>query len=212
MRETLERVGLQDRAGQVAGDLSYGHQRLLEVAMGLGQNPRLLILDEPTQGLTDGEVEAFICLIREVAETTTILLIEHNINVVMALAGRITVLNFGEVIADGTPKEIRENHCCPGGLLGRMMLEIQKLNAGYGSVQVLRDFSLAVDQGEILCLLGRNGAGKTTLMKAIMGLLPSLFRKGRTLEGRDISSLPALSRCRVAAWLTSLRDDGCSPQ
>lgn len=116
--ETLEKVGLQDRADQVAGDLSYGHQRLLEVAMGLGQDPRLLILDEPTQGLTDGEVEAFIGLIREVAKTATILLIEHNIDVVMALADRITVLNFGEIIAEGTPEEIRRNHAVQEAYLG----------------------------------------------------------------------------------------------
>ena len=118
VREALERVGLEDRASQVAGDLSYGHQRLLEVAMGIGQSPRLLILDEPTQGLTDGEVEAFISLIREVAETTTILLIEHNISVVMALADRITVMNFGEIIAEGTPAEIRQNHAVQEAYLG----------------------------------------------------------------------------------------------
>lgn len=118
VEETLARVGLQDRAGQVAGDLAYGHQRLLEVAMGLGQNPRLLILDEPTQGLSDGEVEAFISLIKEVAETATILLIEHNINVVMALAARITVLNFGEIIAEGTPGEIRGNPAVQEAYLG----------------------------------------------------------------------------------------------
>lgn len=70
------------------------------------------------------------------------------------------------------------------------MLEVQKLNAGYGSVQVLRDISLAVGKGEILCLLGRNGAGKTTLMKAIMGLLRAYSGKV-VLEGREISTLPA---------------------
>ncbi len=111
-RETLgalARVGLKARAGQVAGDLAYGHQRLLEIAMGLGQEPKLLILDEPTQGLSDGEIEEFIALIREVSSNTTVLLIEHNIPVVMALADTITVLNFGEIIAEGTPAEIRAN-------------------------------------------------------------------------------------------------------
>ncbi len=114
----LEQVGLESRAGQVAGDLAYGHQRLLEIAMGLGQNPRLLILDEPTQGLSDGEVQGFIALIKKVAKTTTILLIEHNIDVVMALADRITVMNFGEVIAEGTPEEIHENADVQAAYLG----------------------------------------------------------------------------------------------
>jgi len=114
----LARVGLQDRAGQTAGDLAYGHQRLVEIAMGLGQSPRLLILDEPTQGLSDGEVAEFIALIKDVAKDTTILLIEHNIDVVMALADRITVMNFGEIIAEGTPQEIHANEAVQTAYLG----------------------------------------------------------------------------------------------
>jgi len=117
-RAALERVGLFDRAAQSAGDLAYGHQRLLEIAMGLGQKPRLLILDEPTQGLSDGEVAAFIALIKDVATETTVLLIEHNITVVMALARRITVMNFGEILAEGTPDEIRTNKAVQAAYLG----------------------------------------------------------------------------------------------
>ena len=86
--------------------------------MGLGQSPQLLILDEPTQGLSDAEVDDFITLIKEVAETTTVLLIEHNINVVMALADRITVMNFGEIIAAGSPQEIRQNDAVQTAYLG----------------------------------------------------------------------------------------------
>ncbi len=114
----LERVGLLDRAEQVAADMAYGHQRLLEIAMGLGQNPRLLILDEPTQGLSDGEIADFIRLIREVARDTTVLLIEHNIDVVMALAQKITVMNFGAIIAEGTPEEIHANEAVQAAYLG----------------------------------------------------------------------------------------------
>ncbi len=114
----LARVGLQERAAQQAGDLAYGHQRLLEIAMGLGQDPKLLILDEPTQGLSDGEIAHFIELIRALSARATVLLIEHNINVVMALADRITVLNFGEVIAEGTPDEIRANTAVQAAYLG----------------------------------------------------------------------------------------------
>lgn len=114
----LARVGLHTRADQTAGDLAYGHQRLLEIAMGLGQQPKLLILDEPTQGLSDGEIDAFKILIKDVAQTTTILLIEHNIDVVMALADTITVLNFGEIIAEGTPAEIHANAAVQTAYLG----------------------------------------------------------------------------------------------
>lgn len=108
-RAALDRVGLADRIDQRAGDLAYGHQRLLEIAMGVAQRPRLLILDEPTQGLAESEIAAFNDLIRSLAGETTILLIEHNMDVVMSLAHRITVLETGEVLASGTPEEVRAN-------------------------------------------------------------------------------------------------------
>ncbi|MBM2710564.1 ABC transporter ATP-binding protein [Mesorhizobium caraganae] len=105
----LERTGLADRAHMPAGQLSYGHQRLLEVAMGLALKPRLLILDEPTQGLADSEIDNFIELVREIAKSATVLLIEHNMPVVMQLADRITVFNAGRILAEGTPEQIRAN-------------------------------------------------------------------------------------------------------
>lgn len=114
----LDRVGLADRADQITGDLSYGHQRLLEIAMGVAQAPRLLILDEPTQGLAESEIEGFNALIRSLAGETTILLIEHNMNVVMALAERITVLETGEILASGTPEEIHANAAVQEAYLG----------------------------------------------------------------------------------------------
>ena len=77
--------------------------------MGLVQKLRLLILDEPTQGLADSEIDAFEALIRELSATTTILLIEHNMSVVMETADYVTVLNFGEILAEGTPAEIHAN-------------------------------------------------------------------------------------------------------
>ena len=107
--EAIDRVGLPDAPDTVAGELSYGHQRLLEVAMGVVQAPKLLIMDEPTQGLSDGEIAGFKDLVRDVAREATVLLIEHNMSVVMELADDITVLNFGEILAEGTPDEVRAN-------------------------------------------------------------------------------------------------------
>ncbi|SLN21155.1 High-affinity branched-chain amino acid transport ATP-binding protein LivF [Roseovarius litorisediminis] len=118
VKEALDQVGLLERMDQEAGDLSYGHQRLLEIAMGLVQKPRLLILDEPTQGLADSEITDFKNLIRELAGDTTILLIEHNMNVVMETADQVTVLNFGEVLAEGTPDEIHANAAVQAAYLG----------------------------------------------------------------------------------------------
>jgi branched-chain amino acid transport system ATP-binding protein len=115
---SLERTGLADRADMPAGQLSYGHQRLLEVAMGLALKPRLLILDEPTQGLADSEIDNFIALVREIARDATVLLIEHNMPVVMQLADRITVFNAGKILAEGTPEAIRENAAVQEAYLG----------------------------------------------------------------------------------------------
>jgi branched-chain amino acid transport system ATP-binding protein len=117
-RAALARVGLQDLEAQEAQTLSYGHQRLLELAMGLALNPRLLILDEPTQGLAASEIAGFKSLVRGLVPDTTVLLIEHNIEVVMDLATGITVLNFGQVLATGTPAEIRANPAVQEAYLG----------------------------------------------------------------------------------------------
>jgi len=118
VNKALEQVDLQDRAETLAGDLSYGHQRLLEIAMGLAQSPRLFILDEPTQGLAENEIESFKQLVRTLAVDATVLLIEHNMDVVMQTAQRITVLNFGEILAEGTPEEIRANDAVQAAYLG----------------------------------------------------------------------------------------------
>jgi len=115
----LDRVGLLDRADTIAGDQSYGHQRLLEIAMGLAQRPKLLILDEPTQGLADSEIDSFTALVRDLKAEATILLIEHNMRVVMDTADSITVLNFGEVLAEGTPETIRANADVQSAYLGK---------------------------------------------------------------------------------------------
>ncbi len=111
-------VDLLDRLEDMAGTLSYGHQRLLEVGMGLALHPRLLILDEPTQGLSDAEITNFLTLVRHVARTATVLLIEHNMDVVMALATRITVLDRGRILAEGPPDAIARDSAVQAAYLG----------------------------------------------------------------------------------------------
>ena len=117
-RAALARVGLEGLEAQEAQTLAYGHQRLLELAMGLALHPRVLILDEPTQGLAASEIEGFKTLVRGLVPQTTVLLIEHNMEVVMDIATRITVLNFGQVLATGTPVEIRANPAVQEAYLG----------------------------------------------------------------------------------------------
>lgn len=118
IRSALAAVGLEDQASQTAGNLSYGHQRLLEIAMGVAQAPRLLILDEPTQGLAESEITQFNGLIRRLSRETTVLLIEHNMDVVMELADAITVLDAGRILASGTPDEIHANAAVQAAYLG----------------------------------------------------------------------------------------------
>ncbi len=102
----LGRVGLAGLMDRQAGELPYGHQRLLELAMGLALEPELLILDEPTQGLAQQEISEFCELIRSIAKAATVLLIEHNMSVVLELAETVTVMDKGAIIAEGTPAEI----------------------------------------------------------------------------------------------------------
>jgi branched-chain amino acid transport system ATP-binding protein len=117
--DVLVRVGLAEYVETIARHLSYGHQRLLEVAMGLALRPRLLMLDEPTQGLSDPEIAEFIALIREISESATILLIEHNMDVVMELAETITVLESGRILAEGAPDSIRADKVVQQAYLGQ---------------------------------------------------------------------------------------------
>jgi branched-chain amino acid transport system ATP-binding protein len=118
VQAALSRVGMAGMAAEVAGVLSYGHQRLLELAMGLALAPRVLILDEPTQGLAAGEIEGFKALVRSLVPQVAVLLIEHNMEVVMDLATRITVLNFGQVLAQGTPDQVRADPAVQEAYLG----------------------------------------------------------------------------------------------
>jgi len=115
----LERVGLTGDANREAGVLPYGHQRLLEVAMALALEPKLLILDEPTQGLAPAEIVAFCDLVRDIARSATVLLIEHNLKVVLELARRITVMDQGRVIAEGAPAEIERHPAVQRAYLGQ---------------------------------------------------------------------------------------------
>ncbi|GBC69102.1 Lipopolysaccharide export system ATP-binding protein LptB [archaeon HR01] len=107
--KALELVGLEDEAELEAGALPYGHQRLLDIAMALALQPVLLILDEPTQGLSAGEIEKITDLVKKLSKNTTILLIEHNISVVMELAHKITVMADGSILAEGPPSEVEKD-------------------------------------------------------------------------------------------------------
>jgi branched-chain amino acid transport system ATP-binding protein len=106
----LEFVGLTARANQVAASLPYGDQRRLEIARALGTKPQLLLLDEPAAGTNPAEKRQLEVLIRDISETgVSVLLIEHDMKLVMSVAANVVVLNFGQVIAAGTPQQIQRD-------------------------------------------------------------------------------------------------------
>jgi ABC-type branched-subunit amino acid transport system ATPase component len=109
--DLLEAFGLAGRRDELAQHLSHGEQRHLEICLALATEPTLLLLDEPTAGMTPGETKETTALIRTIAQARglTVLLIEHDMSVVMGISDRIAVLHFGEKIADGAPEQIRND-------------------------------------------------------------------------------------------------------
>ena len=120
-RELLDLVGLRERENTWARNLPYGDQRRLEIARALGTKPKLLLLDEPTAGMNHAETASLPDFIRRLRSEfgLTVLLIEHDMRVVMGISDRITVLDYGEVIAEGSPEEVRRNSRVIEAYLGR---------------------------------------------------------------------------------------------
>ena len=108
-RAALAAVGLGGKADELAANLSHGEQRNLEIGIALATEPQLLCLDEPTAGMSAAETRDTVELVRKIATGLTILIVEHDMQVVMGLAQRITVFHYGEILAEGTPAEIQAN-------------------------------------------------------------------------------------------------------
>jgi branched-chain amino acid transport system ATP-binding protein len=108
-RQVLARIGLQDKEDLPARNLSHGEKRILDIGIGLSTHPQLLLLDEPASGLVGDEISRVTRLIRDISSEVTVVLVEHNIDVVLSISDRITVLYYGQVIAEGSPGEIQSN-------------------------------------------------------------------------------------------------------
>ncbi|MYZ46349.1 branched-chain amino acid ABC transporter ATP-binding protein/permease [Propylenella binzhouense] len=205
-------LGLEGIEGIAGRDLSYGGQRLVDLGIALGSKPRLLLLDEPLAGLAAAERERVANLVRDVAASIPVLIVEHDIDRVLGFSDRVTVMNQGEVLLAGTPEEVRRDRRVqevytgtgtppaagrgPDRAAGDRLLAVAGVNTYYGKSHILDDVRLDVREGEIVALLGRNGAGKSTLLKTIAGLVPPA--SGTIMfEGRDIAGLPAPDIARL---------------
>ncbi len=118
--EICQLVGLSDIMNLISENLSHGDERVLEIAIALSTDPMLLLLDEPTQGVSPKEIDNLLEVIEKVSQVTTIILIEHDMNIALSISKTITVLNEGRIIAEGSPGEISESE------------EVQKIYLGIG--------------------------------------------------------------------------------
>ncbi|MGB6063312.1 MAG: ABC transporter ATP-binding protein [Desulfomonilaceae bacterium] len=114
----LDLIGLWDRKDELAGELAHGHQRALEIGMTIALDPALILLDEPTAGMSSKESRETVKLIEKVTEGKTLLIVEHDMDVVFSLANRITVICYGRVLASETPDAIRNNQQVKDAYLG----------------------------------------------------------------------------------------------
>ena len=214
-RETTELIRFLDLEGIEeirGGDLSYGGQRLVDLGIALGSKPQVLLLDEPLAGLAAAERERVSNLVKSVAATVPVLIVEHDIDRVLGFSGQVTVMNQGEVLMAGTPEAVRtdrrvqEIYTGTGvpTVTGRVadaagagpVLRFERVNAYYGKSHILNNATLEVREGEIVALLGRNGAGKSTLLKTLAGLVKPASGSIE-YEGRDIAGLPASEIARL---------------
>jgi ABC-type branched-subunit amino acid transport system ATPase component/ABC-type branched-subunit amino acid transport system permease subunit len=203
----LDAVGLAGRAAESCANLAHGERRLLEIAIALAIDAKLLLLDEPLAGLAEADRVVVARLIRRIAETHAVLLIEHDIDRVLALSDRISVLHQGRLIADGKPAEVGTNPDVVAAYLGtarggaapivraaanvvpaaaRTLLAVRAISGGYSGSVVLENLSLTVNEGEAVALLGRNGVGKTTTLRAITGTVRA-SAGAIVLDGADIT-------------------------
>jgi branched-chain amino acid transport system ATP-binding protein len=212
--ELVRYLGLSGIEAAEAGSLSYGGQRLLDMGLALAGGPRVLLLDEPLAGLAAAERERVGALIKRISADLPVLLVEHDIDRVFALADRVTVMNEGRVLMDGSADDARESAAVREVYIGSgtavlaakqrgqseraggpLILDVTEVDAFYGKSHIVMGASLKVHEHEIVALLGRNGAGKSTLLKTILGIVAPQGGQIR-LAGDDIAGRTAASNAR----------------
>ncbi|TMC51349.1 MAG: ATP-binding cassette domain-containing protein [Chloroflexi bacterium] len=211
-RAILHVLDLDRYARTIAGDLPAGIQRRVELARALAMRPRLVLLDEPAAGLDAQETAHLAEVLHAVRQRfhVSMLLVDHDMSLVMRVCDYVYVLDFGKMLARGEPSAIRNDPKVIAAYLGeeskkltgevqtvatakrdeRPLLEVSKLAAGYGGLEVIRDINLTVRPGEVVACIGANGAGKTTTLRAISGMIHP--RAGRVMfAGKDVTGSTA---------------------
>jgi len=206
--QLLAFVGYRGDLQARAADLPHVDRRLVEIARALATRPAVLLLDEPAAGLSREDKAALAQLMRRIADGgIAVVLVEHDMEIVMGISDHVVVLDAGTPIARGTPLSVQqdpavrsaylgEGHGRPtsrrasGATAGAPLLDVGRLEAGYGAEPVLKGIDLRVAAGELVAVLGANGAGKSTLMRALAGLHRPV-RGEIALEGADLARLAA---------------------
>jgi branched-chain amino acid transport system ATP-binding protein len=213
-RAILHVLELDQYAKTLAADLPAGIQRRVEIGRALAGRPQLLLLDEPAAGLDAHETKHLAELLHTVRERfhVSMLLVDHDMSLVLPVSDYVYVLDFGRVLAKGAPVSIQSDPKVIAAYLGEEsakelerngavvalarkkdeppLLEVKRLAAGYGHLEVIRDVNLTVRPGEVVACIGANGAGKTTTLRAISGMIHP--RSGQVMfNGRDITGKTA---------------------
>ncbi|CAM5194445.1 Vitamin B12 import ATP-binding protein BtuD [Castellaniella defragrans] len=187
--EIAERVGLGGVVDRRPPTLPFADLRRIEMARAIARDPRVVLIDEPFAGLAADEVKAFADLIRSFRDDgRAVLLVDHNVKSVAALADRVYAMHLGEPVAEGTPQEVLQHETVRqvylGGSIGTVrerteavdsrptLLDVHGVSVLYGKALALDEVSIRVNEGQFVSVVGLNGAGKTSLFNAISGVVP----------------------------------------
>ena len=210
--QIVKYLGLEGIEHSLAGDLSYGGQRIVDLGIALCGHPTILMLDEPLAGLAAKERDRVSNLITTIQKHIPVLIVEHDLDRVLGFSSLVTVMNEGSVLMTGTPDEVRNNQQVQQLYTGsgvpqveirskelqqsQVLLSFKQVDTYYGKSHILNKASLDIKKGEIVALLGRNGAGKSTLLKTITGLV-SPSSGTIDFEGQELKGMSAADIARI---------------